>query len=66
MGGCFCNPCALPLTEEVFEWRVLESFLGSWRRGGSRHPLEQPSSTQRGPTRKLEKDFLPGHVVDKG
>lgn len=28
--GCFCNHCTLPFTEEVFEWGVLESFLGSW------------------------------------
>ena len=33
------------------------------RSEGSRDTLRQPSSTLRGPTRKLENDFLQGHVV---
>ena len=34
----------------------------SWRREGSWKTFSQPSSTWRGPTRKLERDFLQGPV----
>ena len=42
-------------------WDIWAS--SAWRREGSAGTLEQPSSTWRGPTGKLERDFLQGQVV---